>query len=48
MSVAALPLTVEVEARAAGLVFLTQLLPSSTQPLLRSQLRQLTYQALVD
>jgi CubicO group peptidase (beta-lactamase class C family) len=28
-------------------VFLTQLLPSSTHPL-RSQLRQLVYQALVD
>jgi CubicO group peptidase (beta-lactamase class C family) len=29
-------------------VFLTQLLPSTTHPLLRSQLRQLVYQALVD
>lgn len=28
-------------------VFLTQLLPSTTHPLLRSQLRQLVYQALV-
>jgi len=30
------------------LVFLTQLLPSTTHPLLRSQLRQLVHQALVD
>jgi CubicO group peptidase (beta-lactamase class C family) len=29
-------------------VFLTQLFPSTTHPLLRSQLRQLVYQALVD
>ena len=29
-------------------VFLTQLLPSTTHPFLRSQLRQLVYQALVD
>ena len=29
-------------------LFLTQLLPSTTYPLLRSQLRQLVYQALVD
>ena len=29
-------------------VFLTQLLPSTTHPLLRSQLRQLVYQALID
>ncbi len=29
-------------------VFLTQLLPSTTHPMLRSQLRQLVYQALVD
>jgi hypothetical protein len=30
------------------MLFLTQLLPSTTHPYLRSQLRQLVYQALVD
>jgi len=29
-------------------VFLSQLLPSTTHPMLRPQLRQLVYQALVD